>query len=137
MEFARGPAIARTFSRKREEYMADFCLIARRTLTDEEHALFRYHFLLGADWRLCCRRLNVERGDFFHFIYRIQRKLGRVFAEVEPYPLYPLREYFGGVVRPVSANDAPSEPTPIKPTRIKPIPITRRRTPPNTWPLSA
>jgi len=32
MEFNRGPAVARTYSRKREEFMADFCLIARRTL---------------------------------------------------------------------------------------------------------
>lgn len=121
MEFNRGPAVARSFSRKREEYMADFCLIARRVLNDEEHTLFRYHFLLGADWRLCCRVLKVERGDFFHLIYRVQRKLGRAFAEVEPYALYPLREYFGGVVGPVAPT---------------PIPITRRK-PLKPWPLSA
>ena len=120
--------------------MADFCLIARRTLNDQEYKLFRYHFLLGADWRLCCRQLKVERGDFFHFIYRIQRKLGRAFAEVEPYPLYPLREYFGTVVRPVSPNDPPPMPAPAKPVRGKPIPITRltrRPNPPQAWPLSA
>ena len=122
LEYHRGPSTVRSFSRKREEYMADFCLISRRTLTDQEHTVFRYHFVLGADWRLCCRYLSVDRGEFFHDIYRIQKKLGRAFAEIEPYALYPLREYFGGLVQPVL------------PTAI---PITRRRNPSKLWPLSA
>jgi hypothetical protein len=41
----------------------------------------------------------MDRGSFFHEVYRIQRKLGRVFRELEPYALYPLDEYFGGSVR--------------------------------------
>ncbi len=84
---------------KDEEFMADFCLVSRRTLDDEEYRIFRYHFLLGADWRLCCRRLNLDRGSFFHQIYRIEQKLGRVYRELRPYALYPLDEYFGGAVR--------------------------------------
>jgi hypothetical protein len=67
-------------------------------LDDEEHTLFRYHFLLGADWKLCCRRLKIDRGSFFHMVYRIEQKLGRIFAELKPYPLYPVNEYFGGVI---------------------------------------
>ena len=43
--------------------------------------------------------MKMERGDFFHAVYRIERKLGRIFAELEPYPLYPLPEYFNSVVR--------------------------------------
>jgi hypothetical protein len=78
--------------------MADFCLVSRRELDDFEYRIFRYHHLLGADWRLCCRQLKMERGDFFHTVYRIERKLGKVFAELEPYPLYPLPEYFNSVV---------------------------------------
>ena len=88
--------------------MADFCLVSRRALDDTEHKIFRYHHLLGADWRLCCRQLKMERGDFFHELYRIEGKLGRVFAELAPYPLYPLREYFNGVVK----TDDPSPLTP-------------------------
>jgi hypothetical protein len=83
---------------KREEYMADFCLVSRRVLDETQHRIFRYHYLLGADWRLCCRKLNLDRGDFFHEVYRIEAKLGRAFVELEPYPLYPLREYFNSVV---------------------------------------
>ena len=78
--------------------MADFCLVSRRELDDFEYKIFRFHHLLGADWRLCCRQLKMERGDFFHAVYRIERKLGKAFAELEPYPLYPLPEYFNSVV---------------------------------------
>ena len=88
-----------SWSRKDEEFLADFCLVSRRTLTASEYQLFRFHFLLGADWKLCCRRLNIDRGTFFHSVYRIQQKLGRVFRELEPYPLYPLRDYFQGPSR--------------------------------------
>ena len=78
--------------------MADFCLISRRELDAFHYKIFRYHFLLGADWKLCCRQLHMDRGLFFHAVYRIQQKLGRVFAELQPYALYPLDEYFGGTV---------------------------------------
>ena len=79
--------------------MADFVLVSRRFLTDSEHRIFRFHYLLGADWHLCCRQLKLDRGDFFHMLYEIEQKLGRVFAELKPYALYPLDEYFGGMVR--------------------------------------
>ena len=87
------------WGRKDEEYVADFCLVSRRALTEEENKLFRLHFLLGADWRLCCRQLGIDRGIFFHSVYRIEQKLGRAFRDVRPYPLFPLREYFGPVVK--------------------------------------
>ena len=96
------------WGRRDEEYIADFCLVSKRVLDDSEHKLFRFHFLLGADWRLCCRQLKMERGSFFHEVYRIQQKLGRVFMELEPYALYPLDKYFGGTykkdLRPESAK---------------------------------
>ena len=87
------------WGRKDEEYVADFCLVSRRVLDEEEYRIFKFHYLLGADWKLCCRRLNMDRGTFFHHVYRIQQKLGKVFRELEPYALYPLDEYFGGTVR--------------------------------------
>lgn len=88
-----------TYGRKVEEYLADFCLVSRRVLTLMEYDLFRFHFLLGADWKLCCWRLGIDRGTFFHTVYRIEQKLGRAFRELEPYGLFPLDEYFGGSVR--------------------------------------
>jgi hypothetical protein len=82
------------WGRKDEEYAADFFLIARRSLDPFHYQVFSYHYLLGADWRLCCRRLKVDRGQFFHAVYRVQETLGRIFYELEPYSLYPPREYF-------------------------------------------
>jgi len=87
------------WSMKDEEYMADFCLVSKRALEPEEYQIFKFHFLLGADWRLCCRRLNIDRGSFFHQLYRIEQKLGRVYRELRPHALFPLDEYFGGKVR--------------------------------------
>jgi len=89
----------RVMSRKKEEFMADFCLIARRILSEFDHRVFRYYFLLGADWRLCSRQLKTDRGTLFHAVYRIEEKLGRAFAETEPYALFPLDDYFGGPIR--------------------------------------
>ena len=87
-----------SWGRKDEEYVADFSLVSRRVLTDYEHTIFRYHFLLGADWKLCCRKLKMDRGNFFHSVYRIEQALGRAFREVQPYPLYPLHDYFFGTM---------------------------------------
>ena len=95
-----GPSGYRAYSRKREEYMADFCIVSQRTLLEEiETRVFRYHFLLGSDWKICCKQLNIDRGTFFHLVYSIQNRLGRVFAELTPYPLYPVAEYFSGMDR--------------------------------------
>ena len=96
-----------TWGRKQEEYMADFCLVSKRALDENEYRLFRYHFLLGADWRLCSRKLGVDRGTFFHSVYRIQEKLGRIFRELEPYPLFPLTDYFHGPIRPSAIYAVP------------------------------
>ncbi len=84
----------RRYERLVEDYIADFCLIAKRFLDEFEHRVFRVHFLLGADWHLCCRQMNVDRGEFFHAVYRIENKLGKAFRELEPYGLFPIDEYF-------------------------------------------
>jgi hypothetical protein len=96
------------WGRRDEEFIADFSLVSRRFLDESQYRLFRFHFLLGADWKLCCRRLKMNRGSFFHEVYRIQQKLGRIFRELEPYSLFPLDEYFGGTytktIRPEALN---------------------------------
>jgi hypothetical protein len=99
LELIGGQNRRSVWSRKDEEYVADFCLVSKRFLDEFEYKLFRFHFLLGADWKLCCRQLKMDRGVFFHSVYRIQQKLGRAFRELKPYPLFPLDEYFGPVVR--------------------------------------
>ena len=77
LELCNGLETRRTYSRKREEFMADFTLVGQHVLDDLEYKIFRFHFLLGADWRLCCRRLGLDRGTFFHYVYRIEQKVGR------------------------------------------------------------
>ena len=84
----------RMYGRKQEEFRADFALIGRRVLCDAEYEIFRFHFLLGADWRQCCRKLHMDRGTFFHSVYRIEERVGRTFGELKPYALYPVLEYF-------------------------------------------
>ncbi len=73
------------------------------SLTEPENRIFKYHFLLGADWKLCCARLGMDRGNFFHAVYRIEQKLGRVFRELEPYSLFPVDDYFHGPSKNVSS----------------------------------
>jgi hypothetical protein len=113
---------------KNEEYIADFCLISRRTLSEYEYTLFKFHYLLGADWKLCCRRMNLDRGTFFHEAYRIEQKLGRTFRELQPYALFPLDEYFNGSGRqPVAAVTdfrVKTEPTPMTRKTLK-FPVKR------------
>ena len=89
---------SQTWGMKSEEYMADFYLVTKRSLNEFEWQLFRFHFLLGADWKLCSRRLGMDKGRFFHAVYRIEQKLGRAYRELQPYALFPLDEYFGGAV---------------------------------------
>jgi len=104
---------------KNEEYMADFCLVSRRELNEYEYKLFRFHFLLGADWKLCCRKLNIDRGTFFHEVYRIQQKLGRIFRELQPHALFPLDEYFNGTPR--SIETSKTTPFKVEPESTAPL----------------
>ena len=87
------------YSRRNEEYIADFVGIAKRTLDPHEYKLFRFRFLLGADEKLCARQLGVNVGRVNHAVDRVQQKLGRAYRETQPYGLFPWDEYFGDTVR--------------------------------------
>jgi hypothetical protein len=113
LEFCSGKDYRMTYGRKVEEYIADFCLVSRNALNPLEHDVFRFHYVLGADWKLCCWRLHLDRGTFFHIIYKIEQKLGRVFRELEPHGLFPLDAYFGGTM----SNDRPYRAVAIVPKR--------------------
>lgn len=116
-----------TWGRKDEEYIADFCLVSKRSLTELEYRIFRYHFLLGADWKLCCQKLNMDRGNFFHAVYRIEQRLGRVFRELEPYPLFPVSEYFHGSLQGVTSCLTPQV-VPIRPSLRKGVCVPNQKT---------
>ena len=138
-----------TWGRPDEEYIADFTLVTKRTLDAFHWKIFSYHFLLGADWKLCCRQLKIDRGNFFHAVYRIEQQLGRTFRELQPYALYPLDEYFAGPSRSVEALprpvlvskrpplNPPMAPAPIEdfddPTRIEPDPEDEEPQPLTAW----
>jgi hypothetical protein len=123
LEKVGGNARREIWGRKDEEFIADFCLVSKRVLEEDEYKIFRFHYLMGADWRLCCRRLKVDKGAFFHSIYRIEQKLGRVFRELQPYPFFPLDEYFGGSVRgslPAEYENLVSMPIPSRNSALRP-----------------
>jgi hypothetical protein len=114
-----GPTGFHTYSRKREEYMADFVIVSRRTLEALEYRVFQAHFILGADFKLCCRQLKIDRGTFFHIVYTVEERLGRVFAELTPYALYPIAEYFSGGAR-FDVQPATTDPS-LSPRRTLPL----------------
>jgi len=113
-----------SWGRKAEEFSADFCLVSKRALTAHEYGIFRYHFLLGADWKLCCRKLKMDRGNFFHAVYRIEQKLGRIFRELEPYSLYPIHDYLYGPAKGVQSCLAEVNVVPIRPPVRQSLPRT-------------
>jgi len=116
MQFTGGRERSFSWGRKDEEYIADFLLMTRRLLDDAEYRIFKIHYLLGADWRLCTKKLNMDRGEFFHVIYKIEARLGREFREQQPYGLYPLDEYFSGATRDVVTPCAVRQgPQPLRP----------------------
>jgi len=94
-EQSSGPVPVRFHGMRREEYMADVELAARRVLLPEEWTLFRLHMLFKLDWRACSRIVHLDRGMFFHSVYRVETKLGMAFAGLKPYSLLPA-EYFKG-----------------------------------------
>jgi hypothetical protein len=83
--------------RPREEYCADFILLARRTLDPLHWEVFVHHHLRGADWMVAARRksINLTKGNFFHAVYRLEQQMGRACRTLQPYGLYPTELYFG------------------------------------------
>jgi hypothetical protein len=76
------------------EYEADFESLARRSLRQGDFYVFKYRFLKKKDWKFCCKKLKMSRGDFFHAVYRIEHKLGLAALTLLPYPLFPIGDYF-------------------------------------------
>lgn len=97
--YGQGAKRGYVWGRKDEEFIADFYLLSRRALTEAEWKIFSFRHLLGADWRLCCQRLGMDRGTFHRHLYRVEEKLGLIYRETQPYPLFPFDEYFVGTSR--------------------------------------
>jgi hypothetical protein len=116
-----GPSGGRqVWGRKTEEFIADFICIAKRALGPGtfEYTLFRYIYLLGADEKLCCRQMRLDRETFFNARERIIQKLGRAYRETEPFSLYPIDEYFSSRIQGRSGI-APASLPPVE--RFRPL----------------
>jgi hypothetical protein len=87
-----------TYSRKTEEYIADFIGIARRALNPLQFQVFRFAFVLAADSALLMRRYGMSKMVCDALLSTIRQRVGRACAQTKPYGLYPLDEYFGTVV---------------------------------------
>lgn len=79
--------------RPRTEFIADFRTLARRTLPEAQLRIFVLHYIDLHPWRECCHTLGLERGEFFHELYRIEAAIGYAAATLEPYGLYPVDTY--------------------------------------------
>ena len=99
----RGKHSHYSFGRKSEEFLADVWLTAKRSLARAEWRVFELRFIRGLQWKECTRLLGMDRGNFFHALYRIENNLGRMFRELRPYPLFPIDQYF------YTAGDHPAD----------------------------
>lgn len=82
------------------EYVADVESVARRSLTLRDWIIFQHHFLNGQPYNAAeFWRMGLDKGTFFHACRRIEARLGRVFAELEPCSLWPPNAYFGRQLR--------------------------------------
>ena len=102
------------WGRKDEEFAADFCLVSKRTLTEPENRIFKLSFSARGGLEAVLSKLRMDRGNFFHAVYRIEQKLGRVFRELEPYSLFPVDDYFHGPSKDVSSCLEPVHVVPIR-----------------------
>jgi hypothetical protein len=113
---ARGQARSgqASWSRPIEEYAADFELVARRVLGEAGYRRWRRHEIDGEPWT----KSTLGRVHLYQWLYRAQGELGRAFACIEPYPLYPVEHYFSATDR------GPREPGPgIALARRRPAPL--------------
>jgi hypothetical protein len=49
--------------------------LAEQVLTEQEYRVFRFHLLLGADQKLCCRKMNLGLDEFRNTLACLQQKL--------------------------------------------------------------
>ena len=88
---------------KRAEYAADFILLARRVLAHRpvELAVFEAYHVDGLEWRVAVPRVNrilhpprpLNRGSFFHAVYRAESLIAAAIVASQPYSLFPPRLY--------------------------------------------
>ena len=76
---------------KSAEYCADFCVVAKHSLTVEQWRIFELHILDEREWSECAT--PEHRGTFFSRIYKIQQVVGAAISKAQ---MFPFAGYFGG-----------------------------------------
>lgn len=92
MDYYREGLIAVTGA-QRQEWRADFILLARRVLDAGDWLLFHDYMLDERPWQRCAQTLGLSRGLFFHRVYRIEAALGAALRDTRPYALWPIGRY--------------------------------------------
>lgn len=100
---------------KGAEYCADVECTAKRALEPRLFLVWRHHFICERPWHECLSVLSragypMDRGNFFHDVYRVQEQLGQVFEFLRPYRLS--RSYFRGnflIARQLTNGHGPGE----------------------------
>lgn len=82
------------YARNSENFLSDFWIVGRKNLEDVDQQVFRWNVVRGFDDHVCCKVLKLTQVDLRNSVNRIEQRLGRVFHELEPYPLHPTRNYF-------------------------------------------
>ena len=101
---------------KRSEYAADFVMLANRVLADRplERAVFEAYHVDDLEWQVAAPRVNreihpprpLDRGRFFHAVYRVEMLLGKAIVDTRPYSLFPPNGYFSGFIIPPNSLPA-------------------------------
>lgn len=65
---------------RNREFSARFIELSQYTLSAFEYRLFNYHFLLGANSVLCCRKMNIDLNTFSETVRQLQEKVGKALA---------------------------------------------------------
>ena len=87
------------------EFCADVESIARRALTRLQWVIFKQHYILGRKAQEVSQRVGLSRETgYWHEAPRCEQIAGRAFAETQPYPIFPIGEYFRGSDSPVDVR---------------------------------
>lgn len=77
------------------EYAADFELAARRVLDAAHYRMFQVTFVRAVPFPASARELALDRGNYFHSVYRIKAAVGKEAYEAR-WPLWPFFRYERG-----------------------------------------
>ena len=70
-----------------EEFAACFYLVCRRTLTEDEHCLFKAHYLIGIEPKAVARQVNMAHDKLLDCYAGYELRLGRAFRDAGLFPI--------------------------------------------------